>query len=195
MIILKIIGLILTGVIAAFCLIKYAGVLWIRYNYKNLNYFKLANYQLQAYEQLNNTLYSSSIDLGTEKIYHSLFFSAKDYFKYINSLISANKKSFWFSETTTICLNKYIETLNRRSLVYGLSENSDNILVQNFGTSNYEIFEHYQTKLLNSIICDNNLQEDFILFLASKKVTNTNLNRHEYLNDKLHNQLQNAAKR
>jgi hypothetical protein len=194
-VILKIIGICLSGTLASFCLTKYAGLMRNRYNYKKLNYQKLANYQLQAYDQLNNTLYSSSINLGCEKIYHSLFFSAKDYFQYINSLVAASKKSFWFSNSTTICLNEYIETLNKRSLIYGLTKTSDNALVQNFGTGNYDIFEHYQTKLLNSIICDNNLQEDFISFLQSKKDTNKNLNRHEYLNNKLHTQFQHSVKR
>jgi hypothetical protein len=58
--------------------------------------------------------------------------------------------------------------LDNKSIVYGLTKESDDALFMTFGTDNYQLFELYQTKLLQAISIDNGIANDVIAFLETK---------------------------
>jgi hypothetical protein len=170
MIVIEVLMYLLISFILLFYLKRALGFLSTKPADMNSNYRKLTNYRLSAYKQLNNALANASIALNdTDIIHHNLFFCANDYFNYKKSLSMANKKSFWFSDNTAACLNAYLEILDEKGIIYGLSITSDEVLFQEFSHINYETFEYYQRKLLKSIMSDTNMPEDIEIFLDAKK--------------------------
>ncbi len=130
---------------------------------------KINEHRLQAYTHLNNTLAIAAISSGeSDKLYHSLFFSAEDFFRFKGALAESHKRAFWFSKTTLSCLSKYIQVFEAAYSYYGLTPDSANTLFQEFGIEYYPLFNHYQNKLLSSIQSDMNTMADVNTFLGTE---------------------------
>lgn len=140
------------------------------------NYKKLDDYRVQAYDRLKRALRSRTINLTNDNdivLHHNLFSSANDFFLFMDLLEDANKKDFWYSENTSRCLKEYIDILNDRLVLAGLTKNSADIFFMNFGIDYYTLFEKYQSLLLDALTADLKTTYQIKTFIAIKNSEHT----------------------
>jgi len=159
-------------IVAFSCLSIFVGK-WLIYLQRKsdmaVNYNKINAYRTKAYQCLNNSLkYLSISSIQNDVLYHNLFATTDDYYKFKSLLSDVKKYKFWYSKNTLDCLNRYFNILEEKAKFYGLNANSEDYLFHGFGIENYSVFEKYQMELLESIKADHSQNQKIELFLQSK---------------------------